>query len=156
MNWPRWSLAALLAGGAAGCAPATITPHVEYVWTSTPGVVFVIVQPSKQAMKSYPVQNDVGSATPVDPRAWYLLVCDARKSDGMHCDIASEASIKRYSYTPSTVASGPSLDDGVGTLDNSIHIEQTEKERPSANPPGPAPAPIPIPAPPPPVPGGKK
>jgi hypothetical protein len=136
--------------------------HVEYVWTRTPGVVFVVVHPTKDEGKTYPVATNAGNDNPVDPRSDYVLLCDARHEDGMHCDVASEAGIRRFSYTQSGVSSAPAIDGNVGTIPDATRTERTTHETETAPAPPPPPASPPPPPPPPapvapaPAPGGKK
>jgi hypothetical protein len=138
-----------MAAPLAGCTLQAQGPAVEYVWTRTPGVVFVVVRPSMEVGKTYPVVND-GSGNTVDPRSAYLVMCDARRSDGMHCDLATEASIKRLSYTPSTAASAPALDVPVGSIvdfteKHTYDTTATASTPPQAPPPPPPPPQAPAP-----------
>jgi len=135
-----------------GCGAAVQVASVDYVWTRTPGVVFVVVHPVKLVAKRYPSQVD-GSGKEVDARSEYVLLCDARKSDGMHCDVATEAGTRRFSYTPNTAASAPAIDLPVGSIGDSYRFEEHERMVPAAAPPASS---SPPPPPPPPAPGGKK
>ena len=139
-----------------GCGAAVpAAAPVDYVWTRTPGVVFVIVRPAPLTGKRYPVTPDQGSGQPVDPHAEYVLACDARSPEGMRCEVASEAALRRYSYTPNPVTSAPAMDQNVGELVDEAGHEKSEKSE--AQGPGPAAPPGPQPVTPPTRPaGGKK
>ena len=142
---------AALAASVGGCA-TTQGAAVDYVFTRTPGVVFVVVHPTQLERKQYPTQTD-GPGNTVDPRAEYVLLCDARTGDGMHCEVATEAGARRFSYTPHTTASGPTIELPVGSIPDGI---QKVEPAPVAAPVPPPPPPTPPPPPPPPAPGGKK
>jgi hypothetical protein len=146
-----------LAAPLTGCGGPAQSARVTYEWTRTPGVVFVVVHPVKEERKLYPSMTDPGTGSIVDPRAEYVLLCDARRADGMHCELASEAGVRRYSYTPKTVASAPVIELPVGSIPGNVErVEERAAPEPAAAQAPPAPPAPPPPPPPAPGPGGKK
>ncbi|HEY1691628.1 MAG TPA: hypothetical protein VGG39_05685 [Polyangiaceae bacterium] len=153
---PAAFLLAPLAAPVAGCGASIETPHVGYVWTHTPGVAYVVVQPSITERKPYPAAQDPGSGNVVDPRSWYLLLCDARRPDGMHCDVTYEAAVRRFSYTPAVASAAPPMEDDVGVLADVQSVVHAQTATAASGPPM-MPPPVPSIVIPPPSPnGGKK
>jgi hypothetical protein len=101
-----------------GCAPntAALTPPVMYAPTHTAGIMFVVVRPRPNPTTKYPLHREPGSSLTASPSSEYILICDARPVDGMHCDLASEAALSRYSYTAGEAKASAPIDEGVGTL----------------------------------------
>lgn len=155
-------LSLLALGAVAGCGGALTRSPVTYVWTRTPGVVFVVVHPEKP--HDHLVATLDASGKPVDSRADYLLLCDGRKGDGMHCDLATEQAVKRYSYAPAAGAAGATIEEPIGSIPTEADIlERQVHPAPEAAPPPPLPVAPPPPPPPPaasaapaPPAGGKK
>lgn len=153
MTKTPWILAAAALGlPLIACGGALESPRISYVWTRTPGVAYVVVHPTALERKQYPAALDIGSNNVVDPRSEYVLLCDARRTDGMHCDVAYEAAVRRFSYTPAAASAAPAMEENVGTLVD-LNIVHTA---PSAAPPPPPPPPAPVVVPPPPPAGGKR
>jgi hypothetical protein len=142
---------------ALGCAQARLFEPVTVVTTRTPGVSFVVVRPLVQQGRGTARQQP-GDGKQVDANSWYILMCDARPADGMHCVVPTEASLARYSYTPITGNAAAPIDEGVGTLadiSTNISKEKDKDDASSSVPPSSAPA-APLPPPPPaPLPAGK-
>ncbi len=145
----------------AACAPPAFIGRkpVTIVATRTPGVAMVIVRP--QVSKT-------SRSDGVDRTAEYVLLCDGRPADGMHCDVMPEVGSDRRSRGVVPTAAASPVDEGVGTLtDFSVRYSGDEAvahgapaSGPGASPPGDAPPPAPpepntyAPPPPPPPPGG--
>ena len=110
-NLRRVSFAAalVLVGAAAGCVPKPAVKGfvggVTYVPTTTPGVMFVIVDPhvlSPERYRELRTREQPGGGV-VGPNSQYILLCDGRAVDGMRCQVASEASLARWSFVPHNV-----------------------------------------------------
>jgi hypothetical protein len=139
---------------------------VQYVPTRTAGVMFVVVRPSTSSTKRYAEVQEPGDGVTVNPDSNYLLICDARRPDGMHCEMATEVALRKFSATPPAGAGAPTIDEGIGTVpDISIEHKTTPQGNESAGPAPPPPPPPPAPpapvapaatAPAPTPPGGKK
>jgi hypothetical protein len=102
----------------AGCGvpppPVVVAPPppkpVTVVETSTPGVAFVIVSPQ--------ITRDVSSWAEHEKLArQYILLCDGRPADGMHCEIPTEAAIARISQHPKVGPAKEPLDIGLGIIE---------------------------------------
>jgi hypothetical protein len=152
MRWKRLAGigAALMT---AACAPAVVAVvgPATYVPTRTPGVMFVIVHPLPSGMRQYPVVPQPADSTAVHPSAEYILICDGRRGDGMRCEIATEATLRKYSYGPQPTANGPNLTTGIGGLGELPDITikepaQVPASTPSLAPPTPAPSAPPTPS----------
>ena len=90
--------------------PTTIVP------TATPGVAYVIVDPwlgSTGSKKSTFTQGD-GLVIDAD-EAQYILLCDARPVDGMHCELVKEVAKQRESYTATVPRASASVDAAIGS-----------------------------------------
>src|SRR5687767_1921251 len=97
----------VLALASVGCGAAVQQRQpVTVVPTYTPGVAMVIVRPT--ISKS-------SDSRAVDRAAEYVLICDARGADGMHCDIAPEVARDRLSRGVMPPGPAPGVDEGVGT-----------------------------------------
>jgi hypothetical protein len=81
--WPVWVLGALALGG---CVPQVIFPPVTYVPTHTPGLKYVIVRHSA-------LTDPYGSEGTFSKSSDYVLLCDGRGIDGMHCSIPPEVGL---------------------------------------------------------------
>jgi len=126
-----------------GCAPTDLVAPVTVVATRTPGVSFVIVRPKSTVGHHTASRLQPGDNSKVNNASWYMLMCDARPVDGMHCSIPTEAALARYSYTPATGVAAAPIDQGVGTLsDFSTHLS---RDKDDAEPVAPAPAPATVP-----------
>ncbi len=95
--------------GLTGCGPIELRKPVTVVRTSTPGVAFVMVQPVTQFDRDDP--DPVLGET--DRNSDYILLCDARRGDGMRCTVASEASLSRFSEHRSVVKEGTTFNAGI-------------------------------------------
>jgi len=144
-----------------GCTQQQLVEPVTVVATRTPGVSFVVVRPTVSPGHQNTSRVQPGDNAAVNGASWYVLLCDARPADGMHCFVPTEAALSRYSYTPTAgVASAP-IDQGVGTLaDFSTHLSRDKDDAEHAPvttpaPVTPAPAEPPAAAAPPPAPTGK-
>jgi hypothetical protein len=172
MRLAFFALAAPLVGALSGCGAAMVGAPVHYIATRTAGVMFVVVHPDTPATKHYVELKQPGDDAKVHPDSEYLLICDGRKAEGMHCDMATEATLSRFSATPAPTGSVPVIDEGVGTVpDINIQHRTTPAEASSAGPstsapagsgsaaalpPPPAPPPPPTPAAPAAAAGGRK
>ncbi len=108
---------------------------VTVVATRTPGVSFVVVRPTADRMHAGATRTQPGDNSKVNGSSWYVLLCDARPVDGMHCAVPTEAALARYSYTPNVGNAAAPIDQGVGTLaDFSTHISRDKdaEEEPAA------------------------
>jgi hypothetical protein len=123
--------------------------------------MFVVVHPSTTSQMPSDVTQP-GDGTRIHRSSSYILLCDGRKGDGMRCEVANEAALRRYSYAPSSQSGGPDIKEGIGTVtDVSVrhHDEKHEGEGAPAMPTPAAAPPIVPPVTPPtptPTPGGKK
>jgi hypothetical protein len=139
-----------------GCTQQQLVEPVTVVATRTPGVSFVVVRPTVTPGHQNTSRVQPGDNAAVNGASWYVLLCDARPADGMHCFLPTEAALSRYSYTPTSGVAPAAIDQGVGTLaDFSTHLSRDKDDAEHAPAATPAPAePSPPPAPPP-APTGK-
>ena len=132
-TWLR--LGCLVLGcGLCGCGARAVgsAQPVTVVATRTPGVAMVIVRPS------FTKDSSRGG---VDRQAQYVLLCDGRAPDGMHCETVSEVSRDRRSRGVMPDRPAPIVDEGVGTLsDFSIRHSGDESVARDVNPPTSPPA----------------
>ncbi len=116
-----------------GCVPRATVGRVEIVPTHTPGLAFVVVRPSVVRRRdALPAQGGVERSSE------YILLCDGRPVDGMHCAIASEVAQQRLSYHPTNVAADAPVNHPVGSLEGTT-IESSEVRAPGEVPPLPVP-----------------
>ncbi|HVU05153.1 MAG TPA: hypothetical protein VHE30_25565 [Polyangiaceae bacterium] len=142
-----------------GCGPAVVPLNpVTVVATRTPGVSMVIVRP---------VSDRMTERGQIDRRSEYVLLCDGRGADGMHCAIMPEVGGDRRSRGVVPDQPAPQVDEGLSTLAD-IQISSTAEgsvahgtvvapPASSGTPPpasGPPPAAAPPPPPPPAAPAG--
>lgn len=92
--------------------PVTVYP------TATPGVAWVRVA----SETCVDVDGDRNKRACAD----YMLLCDARRGDGMHCSIPPEVASTRISRHPNSRASTDSFDAGVATLEGVVTIHDVE------------------------------
>lgn len=121
-----FALACVATVGIAGCGPIELRKPVTVVRTSTPGVAYVMVQPVTQFDRDDP--DPVLGET--DRNSDYILLCDARRGDGMRCSVASEASLSRFSEHRSVVKEGATFN--AGTAVDAAADVRTGSEAPSA------------------------
>lgn len=111
--------------GLLGCVPTQQQPAVVLVPTRTAGVAFVIVRPSVRERAGTSQRVQAANGKRIGPNSQYVLLCDGRAADGMHCELPVEAAVERYSYTPRTGRAAAPIDQGVGTLaDISTHLSK--------------------------------
>jgi hypothetical protein len=125
---------------ALGCGPDATKPAVTYVPTHTPGLKYVVVSHSGLA-------DDFGSRGNFSRSSDYLLLCDGRPAEGMHCAIPPEVGM-RASLGPTAAAPAP-VPEMVGALTGSMddHVAAPPAEPNAATPTAPIPVPIVLPAP---------
>lgn len=110
---------------ALGCNKHVIEDPVTVVQTRTPGVAFVIVRPYIKGSSSDVQQSRDGRG--VDPESQYILMCDARRPEGMQCRIPPEAALEKHSIGRQSEQPAAPIDQGVGTLaDIDVHSEYGE------------------------------
>ena len=105
--------------GVAGCGAQNIgfRDPIDVVRTRTPGVAFVVVHPEFSTNQRQPQVFTQADGTEVRAdSADYILVCDARPADGMHCAVAREVAVERTSAAPQ-VKRAAVADVGVGVGD---------------------------------------
>jgi hypothetical protein len=134
----------LMLGGLGACQVNTkLVEPVTVVATRTPGVSFVVVRPWADQAHAGATRMQPGDGSKVNASSWYVLLCDARPADGMHCAVPTEAALARYSYTPNVGTATAPIDQGVGTLaDFSTHVSRDKdaEEDPAVTPAAAAPA----------------
>jgi hypothetical protein len=84
-----------------GASPVTV------VSTRTPGVALVVVRP-------FYTKNSTTDA--IDRTSQYVLLCDGRPADGMHCGVMPEVGTDRISRGVPPSGAVPVIDEGIGTL----------------------------------------
>jgi hypothetical protein len=127
-----------------GCTQQQLVEPVTVVATRTPGVSFVVVRPNINQGHEKTTRVQPGDNAAVNGSSWYVLLCDARPADGMHCFVPTEAALSRYSYTPTSGIAAAPIDQGVGTLsDFSAHLSRDRDK--DENEPAPPAAPTPPP-----------
>ena len=84
------------------------TPRITIVPTHTPGVSFVIVRPSPD--------KDTPTNMYAKLEREYVLLCDGRPADGMHCAVPQEAALARVSEHPRVGAAKSSIELWLGKI----------------------------------------
>ncbi len=131
-----WALALI------GCTQQQLVEPVTVVATRTPGVSFVVVRPNINQGHQKTSRVQPGDNAAVNGSSWYVMLCDARPADGMHCFVPTEAALSRYSYTPTSGIAAAPIDQGVGTLsDFSTHLSRDKDDNELAPPAASAPPP---------------
>jgi hypothetical protein len=106
----------------AGCGPQVNSPLVTYVPTHTPGLKYVVV--------SHPGMHDeYGSHNRFSKTSQYILLCDGRPVDGMHCAIPPEVG-QHESAGPTVLRAREPVPEMVGAL-----VGKETEERAAAPPP---------------------
>jgi hypothetical protein len=77
---------AFVAISVTACGPEVVAPPVTVVATHTPGLKYVIVRHSA-------LRDDFGSKAAFSKASDYILLCDGRAVDGMHCIIPPEVGL---------------------------------------------------------------
>jgi hypothetical protein len=116
--------------GVSGCAPAPMAPAITFVGSTTPGLKYVVVHPRGQKSREDRIRYKDG--TSISRASDYIVLCDARPADGMHCDIPPEIGTNVISKNPTPRPPGYETDLGVGTLDGGGVIEQSAPAASSA------------------------
>lgn len=101
---------------ALGCVPTMPGPKFTVVPTKTPGVVFVIVHPKMAKQDAaIPGVTQPGNDKKVGSDADYIMLCDGRPVDGMHCDMLTEAALARFTYHPAQGNAPTAVDEDIAS-----------------------------------------